>query len=88
MNLDQMNLAQMKLNKMRSSIRRPFLEASNHLDQVDMTYFQHMKFAHRISIQLAKASLSLLVHGFLPFLLVEAGSHAVKKADNQLSSHT
>ena len=40
----------------------------DHLKEVDMTYWQHMRFAASIALQLLVGSTLFLVHGFVPFV--------------------
>lgn len=40
----------------------------NHPHDVGLTYFQHMKFAWRESIQSLWISLVMLVHGIIPWI--------------------
>src|ERR1700722_701737 len=50
-----------------------------HLNEIDMGYFEHLKRAGFNAIRLFCASLILLVHGLLPFILVDTASKLVDK---------
>lgn len=58
-----------------------------HLNDVKMTYFQHMLFALTKSLQLMKASFVLIVHSIFPNLLAESGSHLVNQIHYDLMAN-
>lgn len=47
-----------------------------HLEDVNMTYFSHMKRAFALSFQYGLSAVQLIIHGFLPFLFIDAGKKA------------
>ena len=47
-----------------------------HLDDVNMTYFAHMKRAFSLSFRYGLSTVQLIIHGFLPFLFIDAGKKA------------
>jgi len=52
----------------------PFMK---HLGDVNMTYFQHMGRALRLSIRFLLSSAQLIIHALFPFLFINAGKNAV-----------
>jgi hypothetical protein len=46
----------------------------NHLNEVKMTYFQHLIFAFKIVVVLVITAVILMVHAILPFVLVDTAS--------------
>jgi hypothetical protein len=47
-----------------------------HLEDVNMTYFTHMKRAFSLSFRYGLSTVQLIIHGFLPFLFIDAGKKA------------
>ena len=47
-----------------------------HLEDVNMTYFSHMKRALSLSFRYGLSAVQLIIHGFLPFLFIDAGKKA------------
>ena len=58
----------------------------NHLCDVDMSYFEHMKFALSVSTCLLSASVLCTVHAFIPFILTDAASKRVDYIHSTLKS--
>jgi len=50
-----------------------------HLRDKDLTYFQHMRMAWILALQLLLLSLISLVHGMLPSILVTSVSNKLMK---------
>ena len=55
-----------------------------HLEEVDMTYFVHMKRALLLSIRFGLSALQLVFHAFLPFIFVNSGKKAVYQYNREL----
>ncbi len=49
-----------------------------HLDEVEESYFEHLRHALGFSVTLFWGALCCLVHAFLPFLCEKRGSQLVK----------
>tara|TARA_X000001036_G_C20356930_1_gene674902 strand:- start:563 stop:733 length:171 start_codon:yes stop_codon:yes gene_type:complete len=47
-----------------------------HLEDVNMTYFAHMKRAFSLSFRYGLSAVQLIIHGLLPFLFIDAGKKA------------
>jgi len=47
---------------------------SFHLNQIEMTYFSHMKRAIVIGLKMIVGGALCVIHGFLPFIFVETAS--------------
>ena len=56
----------------------------NHLSDVEMTWFQHAKFAWKMSLRLFLLSLTAVVHGLLPFMFTSTTSNGIKKLNEEL----
>ena len=56
----------------------------NHLYDTQMTWFQHAKFAWKMSLRLFLLSLSAAVHGLLPFIFISTTSKGIKKLHDEL----
>ena len=50
-----------------------------HLEDVGMTYFEHMKGALALSIRFGLSSVQLVIHAILPFIFIDAGKKAADK---------
>jgi len=58
----------------------------NHLEDVGMTYFQHMRHALYISFLLAVASFCCVTHAACPFIFKQTASCIIKHlTDNVIS---
>jgi len=51
----------------------------NHLYDIEMTWWNHAKFAWKMSLRLFLLSLTALVHGLLPFIFISTVSSGIKK---------
>lgn len=60
-------------------------EISEHLNSVEETYFEHLMYAAGKSFCMAKVSLMLLLHGFIPSLYTTEGSERIKKTCKELT---
>jgi hypothetical protein len=47
-----------------------------HLQDVNMTYLSHMKRAFSLSFRYGLSTLELIIHGFIPYLFIDAGKKA------------
>ena len=55
-----------------------------HLKDKNLTYFQHMRAAWTLTIQLFLLSLISLVHGMLPFMFLSITTDGIKKLNEKL----
>ena len=62
----------------------------NHLYDAEMTWFQHARFAWKMSLKLFLLSLTAAVHGLLPFTFMSTTSKGVKRLADDLGqgNHT
>jgi len=58
---------------------------SKHPSEVGMSYFQHGKFALRLSLRFLKAAFCSLIHAFFPFLFTNYASVTVQDLYNILN---
>ena len=56
----------------------------NHLYDVEMSWWNHGKYAWKMSLKLFHMSLTALVHGLLPFTFSSATSDGIKKLNKDL----
>ena len=56
-----------------------------HLVDQNLTYFQHLRFAWGLALQLLIGSLISLVHGILPFIFITSVSDRVNNLNEELS---
>ena len=49
-----------------------------HLEEVGMGYFQHMFVAFRLAFRFILGAIMLVIHAFLPNILVDAGKNTVE----------
>ena len=61
-----------------------WLVTMGHLEDVGMTYFEHMKGALILSIRFGLSSIQLVLHALFPFIFIDAGK---KAADKYNSNH-
>ena len=67
----------------QSGFFRSFIE---HPASVDETYFQHLAFAFRFSVQLFLAALAALVHALIPPLFETTAGDTIKKLHADISA--
>ena len=60
---------------------------TDHLEDINESYFQHMRHAFRFSLQLATGTLACLVHAVFPFLCVKSGSEIIQKLHRDMVTH-
>jgi hypothetical protein len=58
-----------------------------HLHSVDMTAWQHFKYAFNIIIELKKAEIALLIHMFAPRCCETYASDKIKELARSLEEH-
>jgi len=56
----------------------------NHLYDIEMTWWNHAKFAWKMSLRLFLLSLTAVVHGLLPFTFTSTTSNGIKKLHEEL----
>jgi len=56
-----------------------------HLDEIGMTYWQHLRRAAQFSFFSLVASVVLLIHGIIPFVFTQTGSRLVQNINNSMS---
>ncbi len=57
-----------------------------HLEDVNMDYMMHLRFAWLLALKLFLLSLISLVHGIFPFIFTSTVSDGIKSLDLQLKS--
>ena len=50
-----------------------------HLEDVGMTYFEHMKGALVLSVRFGLSSIQLVIHALFPFIFIDAVKKAADK---------
>jgi|TARA_R110000824_G_scaffold43928_6_gene128216 hypothetical protein len=50
-----------------------------HLDEVALTYFEHLRQALFISLYMILGGFACLIHAFFPFVFWETASNTIKK---------
>lgn len=58
-----------------------------HLEDVDMTYLDHMRFAIINSFRLLKATVALMIHAILPCIFCKTASNTVRDVVEAFRSH-
>ena len=58
---------------------------TKHLEERNMTYFEHLKHAFSCGIDSLCCSLIFVVHGFIPFLFEKTGSTMIKDLNDRLN---
>ena len=56
-----------------------------HLQDVRETYWEHMKFAFKLSFLLFKAGFAVLIHAVVPSVLVNTASDTIKEINTILA---
>ncbi|ODN43499.1 DUF6356 family protein [Piscirickettsia litoralis] len=59
---------------------------TQHLTDVNESYFSHMRFALRQCSRLFVAACCLIIHAFLPFILVHTASNLIDKIYKDLEA--
>lgn len=59
---------------------------TKHLHDAGEGYFQHMKFTLWAAWMLIYGGVTVLIHGFLPFLFVHTGSCTIKRLNDALQA--
>jgi hypothetical protein len=54
------------------------LEPMKHLEEVGMSYFQHMFVAFSLAFRFILGAILLIFHAFLPNIFVDAGKNTVE----------
>ncbi len=60
---------------------------TRHLEEVNESYFQHMRHATRFSMKLAVGSMACLVHSIFPFLCEKTGSTIIAAMHHDMVLH-
>jgi hypothetical protein len=58
---------------------------NDHLKNINMSYFEHMRCALWFSYKLFTAAIILFVHSIFPNLFVNYGSKVVKEVNNEMN---
>jgi hypothetical protein len=56
-----------------------------HLKEINETYFEHMRFAHRSGLRMMLAGMACILHGFLPNIFVSTASDALKSLTSEIN---
>ena len=54
-------------------------KSKEHLNQANESYFQHMGFALKISLQLLNGSVVAFMHAFLPLIFTTSAGNKIRK---------
>jgi hypothetical protein len=54
-------------------------DSQKHLDEVNETYFQHMRIAFKIGFTMLVTGVFCLIHGLIPVLFKKTGSNQIAK---------
>ena len=65
-----------------------FGQANKHLQEANMTYWQHFKFANSMSLSLICAVIYLVVHSVFPNLFTTTGSDILKSVIKKINDNT
>lgn len=60
---------------------------TRHLDEVEESYFEHLRHALSFSVTLLFGAFCCLVHAFLPFLFEKRGSSLVQGLHDRMVVH-
>lgn len=55
-----------------------------HLDDVEESYFEHMRFALGFAIEMLAASFACAVHALMPFLFSKTGSNCIVRLHERM----
>jgi hypothetical protein len=55
-----------------------------HLEDINETYFEHMRFAERCGLRMMLAGFACVLHGIFPGIFVTTASDALKKLDAEI----
>jgi hypothetical protein len=58
-----------------------------HLEEQNMSYFEHLKHACSYALQAVGCSLVFVVHGFIPGLFEKTGSTMIQQLNDQLNGN-
>ena len=61
---------------------------TQHLDDIDETYWQHQRRALGFAVRLLGAGCAALVHALLPFLFVHTGSRAINRLHDAMTARS
>ena len=60
-------------------------DSQNHLNEVNETYFQHMRIAFKIGFTMLVTGVICLIHGLIPGLFKKTGSNQIAKMYEMVS---
>jgi len=60
-------------------------DSQKHLNEVNETYFQHMRIAFKIGFTMLVTGVFCLVHGLIPSLFKKTGSNQIAKMYEMVS---
>ncbi len=60
---------------------------SEHPNEFGMSYFQHKKFALKLSLRLLNAAFYSLIHAFFPFLFTNYASIIIQELHDMFNQH-
>ncbi len=56
-----------------------------HLKEINETYFEHMRFAHRSGFRMMLAGMACIIHGLLPNIFVTTASDTLKSVTEEIA---
>ena len=60
-------------------------DSQEHLNEVNETYFQHMRIAFKIGFTMLVTGIFCLIHGLIPSLFKKTGSNQIAKMYEMVS---
>jgi archaellum component FlaG (FlaF/FlaG flagellin family) len=76
------NYIKTKLNSILS-----LLDNQTHLQQKNTTYISHLKNTIQYSYKLNKASIAVLIHGFIPSMFENTASNIVSELNTKMNTN-
>jgi hypothetical protein len=77
------------LNEQQANGRHGFLgRASSHLDEVELSYFGHLKVALTIGGTMVGAGLACLLHGIFPAIFQTNASRTIKRLNDHIEGRS
>ena len=65
-------------------VKNIFMLESQHLKDVDMTYWEHLQFSLSLSKIFLEASFKAIVHAFLPDVYITSSTDNIKLLQNKM----
>ncbi len=59
----------------------------HHLDEMKLTYFEHMRLSLNYAVILFISCIKALIHSFIPDLFVTSTTECISEINNELKKH-